>query len=84
MITSNAETIVEEPNSLTASLMRLRLEKAAVFIETLSAPEDNRLEISSKDLIPPPTVIGIKTSLTVFSINSSRVFLPYKLATVSW
>ena len=36
----------------------------------------NPLEISSKVLIPPPTVRGIKTSLAIDSITSSVVLRP--------
>ena len=49
----------------------------------LSAPDLNIEKASFKDLIPPPTVIGIKTFLDSFDMMPPTLFLPYRLATVS-
>ena len=48
---------------------------AAVFMETLSAPALKSSFISSRVLMPPPTVRGIDTSAAVFSTTSIMVFL---------
>ena len=48
---------------------------AAVFIETLSAPAFNKFLIFSTEVIPPPTVRGIKTSSAVFLTTLKIVFL---------
>jgi len=34
-------------------------------------------------LIPPPTVTGINIFLTVFETNFDKLFVPYKVATLS-
>ena len=49
-----------EPNFSAASLIKLLLVTAAVFIETLSAPAFSSLFISSIVRTPPPTVRGTK------------------------
>ena len=46
----------------------------AVFIATLSAPALKILLISLTVLIPPPTVKGIKISLTVLETISVMLF----------
>ena len=56
---------------------------AEVFIETLSAPELSRFLISSRFLIPPPTVSGINTSEDTFSTTSNIIFLCSELAVIS-
>ena len=55
-----------DPNFLELSLTTLKFLTAAVFIETLSAPQFNNLFISSMLLTPPPTVNGTKHFLDVF------------------
>ena len=52
--------IVEEPKILLAKLIKLGSWIAFVFRIILSAPALRRDLISSIDLTPPPTVIGIK------------------------
>ena len=81
---STETTIVEEPKILDASFIKSGLLTAAVLIETLSAPDFNALEISSIDLIPPPTVSGIKQFFAVSCIKGRILFLSYNDATVSW
>ena len=49
------------PTASLASDIRLGLFIAAVFIVILSAPEFNNDRMSSIELMPPPTVSGIKT-----------------------
>ena len=73
--TSIATTIVELPNSLLASLINSGFSIAEVLIQTLSAPALSTLFISAKLLIPPPTVMGIKTSSKVLEIISDKEFL---------
>ena len=59
-----------QPKLSEASLIKLGLKTAAELIETLSAPDFNKLLISTLFFIPPPTVRGIKqlsaTLLTMF------------------
>ena len=55
-----------EPNFSAPSLIKNSLLTAAVFIETLSAPASNKLLISSKLRIPPPTVKVTKHFSVVF------------------
>ena len=50
-----------DPNSFEASEMSLGLVIPEVFIETLSAPDFNKISTSSMLLTPPPTVNGINT-----------------------
>ena len=52
---------------------------AEVLIQTLSAPALKTLFISFKFLIPPPTVIGINTSLIVLEIISEENFFDTNL-----
>ena len=56
--------------------MSLGFFTAAVFTATLSAPLRSISAAVSIDLIPPPTVIGIKTSLAAFETKSFKLFLP--------
>ena len=46
-----------------------------MFIDTLSAPEFKRLDMSFKFLIPPPTVRGTKQFFDVFSTISKIISL---------
>ena len=59
------------------------LSKAAVLIAILSAPDLNKFDASFTDLMPPPTVTGIKISFDKLDIIFPMLFLPYKLATLS-
>ena len=61
----------------------LGLFTAAVFTPTLSAPAFKKFLASATVLIPPATIIGIKTFSPTFFTKSSKLFLPYKVATVS-
>ena len=45
---------------------------AAVFKAILSAPAFKNLYASSTDLIPPPTVIGMKTFFPEFFTKSNK------------
>ena len=58
--------MVDAPYLFEASLTKFRFCTAAVLIETLSAPECKRFEMSSNVLTPPPTVSGIKQFSAVF------------------
>ena len=49
---------------------KVSINTAAVFIETLSAPQLSNLFISSTLLTPPPTVKGTKHFFEVFSTTS--------------
>ena len=70
-----ATTIHWEPNFLDASLTKLTFLTAAVFIETLSAPANNKSVIFWIVLTPPPTVKGTKHALAVFLTMSMIVSL---------
>ena len=61
--TSIATTIEEDPNILAASVINFEFFTAAVLMTILSAPALSNPLIFFKDLIPPPTVKGIKTVL---------------------
>ena len=63
-------TIVDDPNSLTASLIIFGFLIAAVFKQTLSAPALRTDFISLKVLRPPPTVKGMKIFSAVLEIIS--------------
>ena len=72
-----------QPKLSEASLIKLGLKTAAELIETLSAPDFNKLLISEFSFIPPPTVKGIKQlSETLLTILKS-VFLPSLVADIS-
>ena len=73
-IASIAITIVDDPNTLLASSIKLGLLIAAVLIETLSAPERRTLLMSFKFLRPPPTVKGMKILFAVLVTISVRLF----------
>ena len=73
-IASIDTTIVEDPNSLDAFLINSGFLIAAVFKHTLSAPALKIFFMSLRDLIPPPTVIGIKLFLAV-----SDIPVPWKI-----
>ena len=60
--------IVEDPNFFAALSINLGSLITLVFSDTLSAPLSNNFEISSKLLIPPPTVRGIEIALAVFQL----------------
>ena len=49
-----------DPNFFELSITTLEFSTAAVFMETLSAPQLSNLLISSTLLTPPPTVRGTK------------------------
>ena len=70
-----ATTIHWEPNFLDASFTKLTSLTAAVFIETLSAPANNKSVIFWIFLTPPPTVKGTKHSIAVFLTISIIVSL---------
>ena len=59
-----------DPNFFELSRTTFKFSTAAVFIETLSAPQLSSLLISSTLLIPPPTVKGTKHFFEVFSTTS--------------
>ena len=62
---------VEDINKLlNCGADKVSINTAAVFIETLSAPQFSNLLISSTLLTPPPTVRGTKHFLDVFSTTS--------------
>jgi len=77
------DTIVDDPNSFDACFIKFGSSRALELIATLSAPNFNAFSISDRDVIPPPKVIGIKISFVILLIKSNRLFLPYKLATLS-
>ena len=56
---------------------------AAELIDTLSAPDFNKLLISTLSLIPPPTVRGIKQLSATLLTMLKRVFLPSFVAEIS-
>ena len=67
-MTSKARAIVDDPNFCESSFIILGFLTAAVLSVTLSAPALRTDCMSSKFLKPPPTVIGMKISFTVFEI----------------
>ena len=56
---------------------------AAVFIDTLSAPDRISSVASATVLIPPPTDMGTNTLSAVAETKSLIEFLLYRLATIS-
>ena len=74
-------TLVVDP--YTACMMRAGSPTAAVLMETLSAPAFNKARISSKPLMPPPTVNGIKMFRATRRTTSSKVLRFSKLAVIS-
>ena len=64
------ETIVEAPNIFEASSINFGFSSAAELIATLSAPEFRAFSISLIFLMPPPNVIGTKTSFVINSLQS--------------
>ena len=72
---STATTIHCEPNFWAPSFTILESFTAAVFIETLSAPELRRFEISLSSFTPPPTVKGTKQFSEVFLTTSKIISL---------
>src|SRR3989344_2544356 len=72
---SIATTMHWLPNLFEAALISSGFFTAAVLIETLSAPAFSIVSMSSRLLIPPPTVKGIKTFFATFLTISTTVFL---------
>ena len=60
-----ATTVHWLPNSPATSSISSGYSTAAVFTDTLSAPEHRIRRASSMERIPPPTVNGMKTSSAV-------------------
>ena len=63
-------------------IIKLGLKTAAELTETLSAPDFNKLLISSFSFIPPPTVRGIKQLSATLLTILKRVFLPSFVADI--
>ncbi len=63
-----------EPNASADFLIRFGSLTAAVFIDTLSAPESSTSLISLIESIPPPTVKGMNNVSAVLLTVSSRIF----------
>ena len=67
---------MDSPKFLTADLKKLGSSKIFEFIATLSAPDFKDSSMSLKDLIPPPSVMGINIFFVIFFINLNKLFLP--------
>ena len=80
---SIAVTMHWAPNMSEDSLINSGFLTADVLTETLSAPALRIWRIASMELIPPPTVRGIKTSSAVLSITLIIVSLPWAEAVIS-
>ena len=59
-----------DPNFFELSITTFEFSTAAVFIETLSAPQLSNLLISATLLIPPPTLKGTMHFFEIFSTKS--------------
>jgi hypothetical protein len=69
-------TIVDEPKARDASRINSGRAIAAVFSETLSAPDRSTVLMSSTVRKPPPTQSGMKISRDVRSTMAWRLFRP--------
>ena len=74
---------MELPYLSTTLFKRFLSFNAAVFMDTLSAPNLKTLSTSFSDLMPPPTEIITNIFFVVDSIILSSEFLLYKDATTS-
>ena len=71
------------PNRSDPALMRSGFSTAAVFRETLSAPDFSIRRMSSAVRMPPPTVSGMNTWSAVFAITSTTLARASLLAVMS-
>ena len=78
-----AMVILPAPNSLTAFFIRAGSFTTALFIETEFAPAARTISMSSRLLIPPPTVSGIEITEETCLTQSSLVFLFSRVAAIS-
>ena len=75
--------IFADPKILAILLINFGFSIAAELIQILSAPALNIRLTSSIVLMPPPTEIGMNIFLAVSEIKLLRLFVPYKVATLS-